>query len=217
VHVVICGRDTSRIADAAAEIGHGCIGLVADVSDAAGGAAFIAAAAEAVGQLDIVVANAGGPPAGNFESTPVDAYDAALDLNLLSVVGMAKASIPTMQTRGWGRFVAITSLSVRQPMPALILSNTARAGVTGFLKTVAREVAKDGVTVNTVQPGLHATDRVAQLYGAGAADAAAGVPAGRLGSPGDFGSIVAFVCSAQASYLTGAHINVDGGAYGGLQ
>jgi 3-oxoacyl-[acyl-carrier protein] reductase len=217
VEVVICGRDAARIADAAAAIGHGCIGLVADVSDAAGGEAFIAAASEVLGSIDIVVANAGGPPAGNFASTPVSAYDAALDLNLMSVVGMAKASVPAMQSQGWGRFVAITSVSVRQPMPALILSNTARAGVTGFLKTVAREVAKDGVTVNTVQPGLHATDRVTQLYGAGGADAAAGVPAGRLGAPGDFGSIVAFVCSAQANYLTGAHINVDGGMYGGLQ
>lgn len=217
VRVVICGRDAGRIEEAAASIGHGCIGIVADVGDAAGGGRFVAAATEALGGLDIVVANGGGPPAGNFESTPVEAYEAALDLNLMSVVGMAKASIPAMRRQGWGRFVAITSISVRQPMAALILSNTARAGATGFLKTVAREVANDGVTVNTVQPGLHATDRVTQLYGAAGGDVAAGVPAGRLGTPADFGSIVAFVCSAHANYLTGAQINVDGGAYGGLQ
>lgn len=169
----------------------------------------MAAANEALGGLDIVVANAGGPPGGTFESTPVDAYEPALDLSLLSVVGMAKASIPTMQAAGWGRFVAITSISVRQPIANLILSNTARAGVTGFLKTVAREVAADGVTVNSVQPGLHATDRVRSLYGDD-------VPAGAIGDPADFGAVVAFLCSDQAKFVTGAHVQVDGGSYGGL-
>lgn len=215
--VVICGRDRARIDDAAARIGHGCVALVQDVADATGGAAFVAAATEALGGIDIVVANGGGPPPGTFDSTPVDAYDAALDLSLLSVVGMAKASIPAMRERGWGRFVAITSVSVRQPIPTLILSNTARAGVTGFLKTVAREVAGDGVTVNSVQPGLHATDRMTSLYG-GTPDAAAlGIPAGELGDPADFGAIVAFLCSDQARFVTGAQLHVDGGTYAGLQ
>ncbi len=208
--VVICGRDRGRIDDAAARIGNGCIGVVHDVADAAGGAAFVAAATEALGGLDIVVANGGGPPPGTFASTPVEAYDTALDLNLLSVVGMAKTAIPAMQAQGWGRFVAITSLSVRQPMATLILSNTARAGVTGFLKTVALEVAGDGVTVNTVQPGLHATDRVRQLYGDG-------LPGGRLGDPADFGHVVAFLCSRQANYVTGLQLHVDGGSFAGLQ
>jgi 3-oxoacyl-[acyl-carrier protein] reductase len=217
VRVVICGRDRGRIDEAAARIGHGCIGLVHDVADAAGGASFVAAATEVLGGVDIVVANGGGPPAGTFESTPIDWYDAALDLSLMSVVGMAKASIPAMQEQRWGRFVAITSVSVRQPIPTLILSNTARAGTTGFLKTVAREVAKDGVTVNSVQPGLHATDRVTQLYWGATEQLGAGIPAGVIGDPADFGSIVAFVCSVQANYLTGAHVHVDGGSYGGLQ
>lgn len=207
--VAICGRDRARIDDAAARIGSGCVPLVVDVGDAAGGAAFIAAATEALGGLDIVVANAGGPPGGTFESTPVEAYEPALDLNLLSVVGMAKAAIPAMRAAGWGRFVAITSISVRQPIANLILSNTSRAGVTGFLKTVAREVAADGVTVNTVQPGLHATDRVTSLYGGD-------VPPGAIGDPADFGAVVAFLCSEQARFVTGAHLQVDGGAYGGL-
>lgn len=215
--VVICGRDRGRIEAAAAEIGHGCIGVVRDVSDAAGGAAFVAAATEALGGLDIVVANGGGPPPGTFASTPVDVYDTALDLSLLSVVGMAKAAVPAMQAQRWGRFVAITSVSVRQPIPTLILSNTARAGVTGFLKTVAREVARDGVTVNSVQPGLHATDRVTSLYGGDTAAVAADVPAGVLGQAADFGSIVAFVCSEQARYVTGLQLHVDGGSYAGLQ
>lgn len=207
--VAICGRDRARIDDAAARLGAACVPLVVDVGDAAGGAAFVAAATEALGGLDIVVANAGGPPGGTFESTPVEAYEPALDLNLLSVVGMAKAAIPAMRAAGWGRFVAITSISVRQPIANLILSNTSRAGVTGFLKTVAREVAADGVTVNTVQPGLHATDRVTSLYGGD-------VPPGAIGDPADFGAVVAFLCSEQARFVTGAHLQVDGGAYGGL-
>jgi 3-oxoacyl-[acyl-carrier protein] reductase len=130
---------------------------------------------------------------------------------------MAKAAIPAMQAQRWGRFVAITSVSVRQPIPTLILSNTARAGVTGFLKTVAREVASDGVTVNSVQPGLHATDRVTSLYGGDTAAVAADVPAGVLGQAADFGAIVAFVCSDQAKYVTGLQMHVDGGSYAGLQ
>lgn len=215
VQVVICGRDRAKVDDAAARIGHHCVAVVQDVSDAAGGAAFVAAAAEVMGGVDIVVANAGGPPPGTFASTPLEAYEPALDLNLLSVVGMAKASIPAMQQQRWGRFVAITSVSVRQPIPTIILSNTARAGVTGFLKTVAREVAPDGVTVNTVQPGLHATARAVQLGDPQAM--AAGIPAGVLGDPSDFGSVVAFLCSEQAKFVTGLQLHVDGGAYGGLQ
>ena len=215
--VVICGRDRARIDDAAARIGHGCIALVHDVRDAAGGAAFVAAATEALGGLDIVVANAGGPPPGTFASTPVEWYDAALDLSLMSVVGMAKAAIPAMQAQKWGRFVAITSVSVRQPIPTIILSNTARAGATGFLKTVALEVARDGVTVNTVQPGLHATDRVTSLYGTDTSAAASGIPAGIIGDPADFGSIVTFLCSDQAKFVTGLQFHVDGGGYAGLQ
>lgn len=213
--VVICGRDRARIGDAAARIGHGCVALVHDVSDAAGGAAFVAEATDALGGLDIVVANAGGPPPGTFASTPLDRYDAALDLSLMSVVGMAKAAIPAMQAAKWGRFVAITSVSVRQPIRNIILSNTARAGVTGFLKTVALEVARDGVTVNTVQPGLHATDRALQL--GDPAVMATGIPAGVLGDAGDFGSIVTFLCSEQAKFVTGLQLHVDGGTYGGLQ
>lgn len=216
VAVAICGRDRVRIDEAAARIGHGCIGLVADVSTAAGGSDFVAAATEALGGVDILVANAGGPPAGTFASTDIDAYDSALRLSLLSVVGMCRAAIPAMQVYRWGRVVAITSLSVRQPIANLILSNTARAGVTGFLKTVATEVAADGVTVNSVQPGLHATDRLTALYGSGEG-LAAGVPAGVVGQPDDFGAVVTFLCSEQAKYTTGVQLHVDGGSYGGLQ
>jgi len=216
--VAICGRDRGRIDDAVARIGGDCVGLVADVSDAAGGAGFVAAATEALGGVDVLVANGGGPPPGTFDSTPVDAYGGALDLNLLSVVGMCKAAIPAMRERRWGRVVAITSLFVRQPAPNLILSNTARAGVTAFLKTVSREVAGDGVTVNSVQPGLHATDRVRALYGDTLPDPVAlGIPAGVIGDAADFGAIVAFLCSDHARFVTGVQLHVDGGSYSGLQ
>ncbi len=214
--VVICGRDRSRVEDAAARIGHGCVPVVCDVGTAHGGASFVAMATEALGGVDILVTNAGGPPPGTFASTSVEAYPAALELNLLSVVAMCKAAVPAMQERRWGRVVAITSVAVRQPIATLILSNTARSGVTGFLKTLAREVAADGVTVNSVQPGFHATDRVTQIYGEQPDAAVLGIPAGTVGDPADFGQVVAFLCSEQARFVTGVQLHVDGGAYAGL-
>lgn len=216
VRVAMCGRDRARIEEAAARVGPNAVPVVADVSTAAGATAFVHAAAEALGTSpDILVTNAGGPPAGTFASTALEAYPAALELNLLSVVAMCKAAVPAMQERRWGRVVAITSLAVRQPYPQLILSNTARAGATGFLKTLAREVAADGVTVNSVQPGLHATARLMALY-EDPAQAAVDIPAGRLGDPDDFGAVVAFLCSTQAGFVTGVQFHVDGGAYAAL-
>ena len=170
----------------------------------------------ALGGVDILVPNTGGPPPGTFASTPIDLYQTGIDLNLLSVVGMCKAAIPAMQQRRWGRVVAITSIVVRQPSPTLILSNTSRAGVTGFLKTVSREVAGDGVTVNSAQPGIHATDRITSLYVSMPDAGTLGIPAGVAGDPDDFGQIVAFLCSEQAKFVTGLQMHIDGGAYGGL-
>jgi len=216
--VAICGRAEARVVAAAAEVGHDCIGLVCDVSTAAGAMAFVAEAVDALGGVDILVPNAGGPAPGTFASTPVDAYAEALALNLISVVAMCKAAVPAMQAQRWGRVCAITSIAVRQPIPSLILSNTARAGATGFLKTLAREVAADGVTVNSVQPGLHATDRVNQLaIGAGSDAIKMGIPAGFIGDPDDFGKVVAFLCSEPARFITGSHLPIDGGSYAGLQ
>lgn len=212
--VAISGRDPDRLDAAARQIGS-AVPIVADVSTIEGATALIDAARSSLGSIDILVTNAGGPPPGNFASTPVDAYAGAVALNLTSVVAMCKAAVPEMTERGWGRVVAITSISVRQPIANLILSNTARAGVTGFLKTLALEVAPDGVTVNSVQPGLHATDRLAALYGTtdGLAD---GVPTRTLGDPADFGRVTAFLCSESARFITGAAIPVDGGSYAGL-
>lgn len=210
VSVAICGRDRARIEASAEEIDGDVIPLVADVSTVDGAARFVAAASESLGGVDILVTNAGGPPPGTFGSTPVDAYQPALDLNLMSVVAMCYAAVPAMREQGWGRIVAITSLAVRQPMAQLILSNTARAGATGFLKTLAREISGDGVTVNSVQPGLHLTDRVTQVY-------ADGLPDRPMGDPADFGQVVAFLCSQQARFTTGVQLHVDGGDYAGLQ
>lgn len=210
-HVAICGRDPERLAAAVDRIGPGCVGIVADVSTVDGAMGFVADAVEALGAVDILVPNAGGPPPGNFASTPIEAYPAALELNLMSVVAMCTAAVPAMQERRWGRVVAITSLAVRQPMAQLILSNTARAGATGFLKTLALEVARDGVTVNSLQPGLHRTPRVEQLYSADQQESM------RMGDAADFGAVAAFLCSEQAKFTTGVQLHVDGGAYLGLQ
>ncbi len=214
--VVLAARSQERLDAAAASIPGDVHTLVADVADMEQAQSLVARAQELTGGIDILVANAGGPPAGNFASTALDAYLPALHLNLLSTVAMCTAAVPAMCERGWGRVVAITSMSVREPIPHLILSNTARAGLTGFLKTLAGEVASKGVTVNSIQPGLHLTDRLAALY-ADPATVAAGVPTGTLGDPDDFGRIAAFLCSDSARFLTGTAIPVDGGACHGLQ
>ncbi|GAA3950619.1 SDR family oxidoreductase [Actinomadura viridis] len=221
VQVAICGRDRDRLEAAAGRLNEEAPGqavhpVVADVGTPEGAAGFVHEAARALGGVDILVTNAGGPPPGDFDSTPVDAYGPALDLNLMSVVAMCKAAVPAMRERRWGRVVAITSITVRQPIPRLILSNTARAGATGFLKTLALEVAADGVTVNSLLPGSHATERLRALSGGDLEGAAAEIPAGRVGDPGDFGALVAFLCSRQAGFVTGSAIPVDGGEYRGL-
>jgi 3-oxoacyl-[acyl-carrier protein] reductase len=221
VHVAICGRDPDRLAGAVAELeaigGGQAHGIPADVSTTAGAEAFVAAARDALGGIDILVPNAGGPPAGGFATTELAAYGPALELSLLSSVAMCMAAVPAMREQGWGRIVAITSVSVRQPIPGLILSNTARAGLTGFLKTLALDVAGEGVTVNSVQPGSHATDRLRANWGGDLSAAAAAVPTGVLGRPEDFGAVVAFLCSDQARFITGAAVPVDGGSYKALQ
>jgi 3-oxoacyl-[acyl-carrier protein] reductase len=214
--VVIGGRDGTRLEAATATIDGEVVPVVGDVSTPEGATAWAEAAAEALGGADIVVPNAGGPPPGTFASTALDAYAPALDLNLLSTVAMCKVLVPPMQAAGWGRVVAITSVSVRQPVASLILSNTARAGVTGFLKTLALEVAADGVTVNSVLPGLHDTNRLRDLHGGDTSAAAAGVPVGAVGRPVDFGAVVAFLCSDHARFITGHALPVDGGTVSGL-
>jgi len=215
VRVAICGRHRDTIDAAANSIGPDAVPLVADVANVEGAAGFVRDARAALGGVDILVLNAGGPPAGDFAHTKVQQYLEAFELNCRGAIAMCYEAVQEMRERRWGRVVAITSIAVRQPIPNLILSNTARAGLTGFLRTLSREVAGDGVTVNSLLPGLHETERIAALHG-NSGDLAAGIPAGFIGDPGDFGRIGAFVCSEHARYLTGAAIQVDGGAYGAL-
>ena len=191
VQVSICGRYRDSIQDAAHRIGHDTVPIVADVSNVDGAQGFVRDARAALGGIDILVPNAGGPPPGDFAHTTVDQYLDAFELNCRGAIAMCYDAVPEMRERGWGRVVAITSIAVRQPIATLILSNTARAGLTGFLRTLAREIAGDG-------------------------DLAAGVPAGRIGDAHDFGRIAAFLCSQHAWYLTGTAIQVDGGTYAAL-
>jgi 3-oxoacyl-[acyl-carrier protein] reductase len=216
VQVVVCGRDEVRLQSALAQIGNGATGFVCDVSTDVGGREFVKQARATLGRIDILVANGGGPPPGGFSGTDFNEYEKALQKNLLSVVAMCDEAVPQMRENKWGRVLAITSVAVRQPIGNLILSNTARAGVTGFLKSLAREIAGDGVTVNTIQPGTHATDRITQLYGGNLDAAASSIPAGIVGDADDFGKIAAFMCSDAAKFMTGVQLHVDGGAYAGL-
>ena len=221
VEVAIASRSEEKLAAAQRDITSAVPSAVvhvipADVTSNEAVASMAATAEEMMGGVDILIANAGGPPPGDFASTGLDAYADALQLNLLSTVAMCTALVPAMQQRKWGRVVAITSLSVREPIGTLILSNTARAGVTGFLKTLSREVAPDGVTVNSLQPGLHRTPRLEALH-ANLAESAAAIPAGIIGDPDDFGRVATFLCSDFAKFITGAAIPLDGGAAHGLQ
>lgn len=215
VQVAISSRSVEKLA-AAAETIAGAVTIPADTSDVEQRRTMMDRAESVLGPIDIVIANGGGPPAGNFASTEFDAYADAVALNLLPAVDLCQRFVPPMQDRGWGRVVAITSTAVREPIDRLILSNTARAGLTAFLKTTAREVAGDGVTVNSVQPGVHLTDRLESVYDDIAA-LAESVPAKALGDPADFGRVVAFLCSEHARFVTGQALAVDGGATRSLQ
>ena len=216
VQVALCGRQRDSVEQAAARIGAAAMPIVADVSTPEGATRFVEGAERVLGGIDILVINVPGTPAGTFASTALEEYGPALQNHVLSGVAMCKAAVPGMQARGWGRVVAITSVGVRQPFPDLILSNTGRSGLTAFLKTLALEVASDGVTVNSIQPGLHRTERLESWAGDRLAGMAAEVPAKAVGEPADLGAVVAFLCSEQAGYLTGTAIPVDGGLYRGL-
>jgi 3-oxoacyl-[acyl-carrier protein] reductase len=175
----------------------------ADITDPDAPALLVDATREAFGTIDIVIANAGGPPAGRALDLDDAAIEGALNANLLASVRLARASVPEMRQRGWGRICCITSYSVVQPVPTLALSNTARAGLWAWAKTAAQDLAHEasGITLNLLCPGPHATDRMRELGGSGV-----------MGDPADFGSVVAFLCSKQAGFVNGAALVVDGGA-----
>ena len=170
--------------------------------------------AEGVGPIDILVANTGGPPTGAALDNSPEEWEQAFRSLVLAPRILLEAVVPGMRERGWGRIVNVSSISIREPIPYLTLSNANRMAALGLLKTVADEVAADGVTVNTVATGMFATDRLADPEGSlkGAEEAAKQrVPAKRLGQPGEYGDLVAFLCSERAAYLTGAVIPLDGG------
>ena len=218
VQVAICGRDPERLAAAVASLGSAAVGIQADMSTAEGAQGFARAAAEALGgHIQILVANAGGPPPGVATATSVEQYRSALELNCLSTIALALEAVPAMREEGWGRILAITSIGARQPIAFLAASTAARVATTAFIKNLATEVAIDGVTANTIQPGTHRTARNADLSAEQSAELLQSIPAGKLGNATDFGSVAAFLCSDMANFVCGASIIVDGGASRGLQ
>lgn len=229
--VAICARGKARMEEAAArmrsETGADVLAVSIDMSEPAGPADFIEAAANHFGSLDIAIANAGGPPSGRFEATENEDWEKAFQLNLQATVRLFRAALPHLFQSKQGRLLAITSISAKQPVENLLLSNAMRAGVHGTVKTLSREIAESGVTVNAVCPGVIQTDRVnelayqeAQQTGISLEEAharrAATIPMGRLGDPMEFGAAVAFLCSRQAAFITGIGLPVDGGLLAGL-
>lgn len=193
--------------------------VAADITTEDGRAAVLSAADE----VDILVNNAGGPPPGLWTDWDRDDFIAALDANMLAPIAMIKALVPGMMENGWGRVVNITSQSVKAPIPVLGLSNSARAGLTGYVAGTSRQVANKGVTINNLLPGIHATDRADALDGAvvkaqgitleeARANRAATIPAGRYGTRSEFGAACAFLCSQYAGFIVGQNLLVDGGA-----
>jgi len=212
--VAVVSRSQGRAAEAASTIHGEAAPFVADATDLERLEALRAEVEAALGPIEILVANTGGPPLGRSLSNELHEWETAYRSLVLAPRVLAKAVVPGMQERGWGRVVNVGSSSTREPIPGLNLSNSHRMAAVGFLKTLAREVAADGITVNTVATGRFATERLATMAGSmEAAEAAAvrDVPAGRLGRPEEYGDLVAFLCSERAAYLTGAVIPLDGG------
>jgi 3-oxoacyl-[acyl-carrier protein] reductase len=203
------------------------IPIAGEVGDAEATAHVVAAAEAALGGIDILVANAGGPPSTTFATTTDAQYRAALETNLLGSIRLAQGCVPAMRERRWGRVIFVTSMSAKQPLPGLLLSNTARAGILGFAKTLATECAPDGVLVNTVLPGHFDTDRARELAEMRAAregrpveqllaERVRGIPVGRSGEPDEFAAVVTFLASERASFVTGVALQVDGGQVSSL-
>jgi 3-oxoacyl-[acyl-carrier protein] reductase len=205
--LVLCARDRPALEEAAAAMPGEALAVPADVTDPGTPARLVAAAVERFGGLHVLVGNAGGPPPARALEVTDDALLAAIDANLLTSIRLVRAAVPHMRDAGWGRICLIASISVKQPIPTLALSNTARTGLWAWAKTAAADLAGDGITLNLACPGTHATERMRQLGGLGD---------GRVGDPADFGKVVCFLCSDQARFVSGAAVQVDGAATLGL-
>jgi len=229
--LVINSRSQEKLDAVRAEIesatGAKVTAVACDLTTPDGAATLIDAAVAAHGRVDVLVTNTGGPPAGMFEDHSAEVWSEAIAQNFESVVNLVRAALPGMKERRWGRIVNVTSISVKQPVAGLILSNSIRAGVTGFAKTISNEAAPFNVTVNNVLPGYTRTERLIHLAEAvaeregttieGAYEGwAAEIPMGRLAEPPELGALVAFLCSERASYITGQSVAVDGGWIKGL-
>ncbi|WP_127560858.1 SDR family oxidoreductase [Nioella ostreopsis] len=223
VNLVMNARGAEALEKAAEDIraAHGVevIAIAADITTEEGRAKVLAAA----GDVDILVNNAGGPPPGSWQDWEREDFIKALDANMLTPIALMKALMPGMMARGWGRVVNITSQSVKAPIAVLGLSNSARAGLTGYVAGTSRQVAGKGVIINNLLPGIHATDRAVSLDTAAAAQngitleeamdrRAATIPAGRYGTAEEFGATCAFLCSQYAGYMVGQNILLDGGS-----
>jgi len=224
--VALNGRDPDRLHRAATALrsasGIAVEGFRADVSSPAEVQSLVESVVSRFGAVDILVCNAGGPPATRFADAPANSWWQAIELNLLSTINLCRATVPGMRERKWGRVVCLTSVGAKQPLGDLILSTTARAGVLGFAKALADEVAHDGVTVNAVCPGYMKTERVDELLGKRAemqklppdeilAGLIRNIPMRRMGDPAELAATVAFLVSERASYITGVALQVDGG------
>jgi 3-oxoacyl-[acyl-carrier protein] reductase len=212
--VAMVSRSRERLTEAAAEIEGETAVLVADASDLDHLAALPEEVEEALGPIEILVTNTGGPPLGRALDNPLAEWEQAYRSLVLAPRTLIEAVLPGMRERGWGRIVNVGSSSVREPIPGLALSNSHRMAAIGFFKTLASEIAAEGITVNTIATGRFATDRLASNWGSWEEmerRAHEGVPAARLGTPEEYGDLVAFLCSERAAYLTGAVIPLDGG------
>lgn len=220
--LTIVGRDAVRGQAAAGKLGENAHFIACDLTQADARERMHGQATALTGPQSILVTNAGGPPPGPFAEQDHDAWLAALELNMLAAIDVAQRVLPAMLEAGFGRIVNITSFAVREPYPNMTLANAARAGLTGAMATLAREVAGQGVTVNNILPGLMDTPALQRVYKAQAgreniseddakARMASSVPAGRLGLAEDFGPLCAFLCSRRAAYITAQNITVDGG------
>jgi len=230
--VTVNGRDPDRLATTAAEIraetGGDVIEVVSDLAEAGAATALIAETVRQRGRLDALVCNAGGPPPGTFADFPDDdPWLAAVNLNLMSTLRMSRAAIPHLEAQGGGSITNIVSISVKQPIPNLVLSNTARTAVIGLARSLALELAGKNIRVNNICPGSILTDRIRSISEKEASvtgedlDAILkregdAIPMGRHGSPEEFGRVVTFFASPAASYVTGVTVQVDGGTYKGL-